>query len=333
MKKLLIILMVITMASFLFTGCLHTAPEEEVVEEEAASAAPVLTDVQTSAAVAIFTDVTSTSTLYMNKVELGNSILVVGTAPAESKVQVYIDDTAVADSVIEAGASGLFSVAVSKTSLGDDAEGKTLHVTATETGLAESEASNVVTFTLDTDLPGISSIAATASADANVVSSNVIGTYPLTDYLTIEGANLTLASGTWTIQCLGDSGASPNVKINVIPGVVMRLKDNFLAGWGCTVTTTIAITARATMTFDEDVTNAGMKAGTYSIGDPATYKETNDTGYWESPTTAVVGEAGATYTITVYGIKDLAGNTGGTSTSKLTKSCTIDAASAISLTP
>jgi len=106
MKKLLVILMVVAMASFLFVGCVPTTPaEEEAAEEEAAeeevaaSAIPVLVDVQTSAGVSIF-DVTSTSTLYMNKTELGNSILVTGTAPSESLVKIYIDDVAVVGAVV-----------------------------------------------------------------------------------------------------------------------------------------------------------------------------------------------------------------------------------------
>jgi len=312
------------------------------------SATPVLTAVETSAAVSIF-DVTSTSTLYMNKAEAGSSILVKGTAPAESRVQIYVDDATVAASVVEATASGLFTVAVAKVALGTDGV-KTLHVTATEVGLAESAASNVATFTLDTDLPGISSIAATASAGFTAVSGTITGTIPIN---TLDRTSTTVVAGSWTILCLGDSGDSSNVRItptdgtattysvlsggtlsDIVTGYVITFVANFKAGDGCKVTTTAAITARAKIVFDEAVDYTGMAAGTYNTGDPTTYKDATYTGYWESPTPAVGATAGGSYTITVYGVTDLAGNAdGGTSASPLSASCTIGAASATTLKP
>ena len=98
------------------------------------------------------------------------------------------------------------------------------------------------------------------------------------------------------------------------------------------VTATVA--GRATLKFDEDVTYAGMAAGTYAGGlvtdDPSVYKETNDTCYWTGLTGVVEGR---TYTITVYGVTDLAENVGGTSAVPLYKSCVVGAASSTALAP
>ena len=365
MKKFLVILMVVAMASFLFVGCIPgvTPVTPDVDDEEPVvptSATPVLTDVESSAAVEIF-DVTSTSTLYMNEDEAGSSILVKGTAPSGSLVTIYIDDVAIVGAVGETAVTGLWTVAVAESSLGADGV-KVMTAKVTEVGLAESAASNAVTFTLDTVDPGIDSVAATAAVaggtavSGTVVSATVTGTNPITA-LTLAGTSGTMVAGTWTIEVWGISGAADNVTItsssgtltytlvgsetftDVIPGVAFTFAA-LVAGNSCTVTTTAdtlatttAILPRATITFDEDVSHAGMAAGVYAVGgvagDPTSYKEATDTGYWQITTAA----AGATLTITVYGITDLAGNVGGTSASVLTASCTVAAASATSLAP
>ncbi len=364
MKKFLVILMVVAMASFLFVGCLPgvTPDVDEDDEDEdvvPTSATPVLTAVETSAAVSIF-DVTSTSTLYMNKTEVGTSILVKGTAPSESLVQLYIDDVAILPAVAEASTSGLWTVAVAKSSLGDDGV-KVLTAKVTEVGLAESEASNSVTFTYDTDLPGFS-IAATAAAAASgaALDSGIMvitsGANPIG--LLADIAAIDAVPGDWTIFCTGNSSVAtsvanvlvttpagvttsyyvqtPVVPLGFITGFNTTLTDNFKAGDGVTVTVTAAgvvaaVISRATITFDEDVSAAGAAAGTYTtIGDPVTYRTATDTGYWN---TITVGAAGATYTLTAYGFYDLAGNVGGTATSLLSASCTVGAASATLLQP
>lgn len=365
MKKLLIVLMVVAVASFLFVGCIPgvTPPVDDEDEDDVTpptSATPVLTAVESSAAVSIF-DVTSTSTLYMNEDEAGSSILVKGTAPSESLVTIYIDDVAVVGAVGETAVTGLWTVAVAESSLGADGV-KVMTAKVTEVGLAESAASNAVTFTLDTVDPGIDSVAATAAVaggfvSGKVTSGSVTGTNPLSALAT--GGTGTMVAGTWTIEVLSNSGIDNNVTItsstysgtktytiaatptftDVIPGVVFTFITP-VAGNSCTVTTTAdtlatttAILPRATITFDEDVSHAGMAAGVYTVGgvagDPTSYKEATDTGYWQIATAA----AGATLTITVYGITDLAGNVGGTVTSVLTASCTVAAASATSLAP
>ncbi len=367
MKKLLVILMLVAMASFLFVGCLPsvTPEEEEVVEEEEeevvepTSATPVLIDIQNAAGTSFIT-VTSTSTLYMNATELGNSILVTGTAPSESLVKIYIDDVVVAAAVAETSTSGLWTVAIAKSGLGADGV-KVMTAKVTEVGLAESAASNSVTFTKDTVKPSFT-IAATAlgtvaGVTGQISSGTVTGTNPITA-LGASGTTPTvdLVAGTWTIAVLGDSTMASNVTItsstysgtitynidggetftDIIPGVVLT----FIApgaGYGVVVTTTADVTAaagataKATITFSEDVSHAGMALGIYNstaADDPDAYKESNDTGYWVTPTGAAVTAVGTTYTITAYAFQDLAGNIGGTLASPLSASCTVGAASA-----
>jgi len=369
MKKLLIILMVVAMAAFLFVGCMPgvTPDVDEDEDEEVVvptSATPVLTDIQNSAGVLIVT-VGSTSTEYINKTELGSSILVKGTAPSGSAVKIYIDDVALA-SVGETAVTGLWSVAVAKSSLGDDGV-KVLHATVTEVGLAESAASNAVTFTLDTDLPGIDSVAFTAVSglSAGTATATLNTNVYLITAADVSGTTVpvqTFVSGTWTITSVLDAGVANNVAVTspsgvtvyhsvgsaavisdlLIPGIKLTFTAAFTAATASTTVTISAITqptaevvGRATIKFDEDVNYAGMTAGTYTCatvaGDPDVYNETKNTGYFTNETGLTT--AGASATITVYGVKDLAGNVGGTSAVPLTKTATVGAASATSLKP
>jgi len=366
MKKFLVILMVFAMASVLFVGCTTPPtpdpdPEPTPTPVVVLSATPVLTSVETSAGVSIFS-VTSTSTLYMNEAQAGNSILVRGTAPAESLVKIYLGGVAIA-TVAETAVTGLWTIAIAESALGADGV-KVLTAKITEVGLAESLASNAVTFTLDTDAPGFS-IAATAGVQGGaavagtVVSAIVSGRNPV-DAITINSsATIAMVAGTWTISTWGVSAAVDNVTItsstytgtktyqvtngdtftNVIPGVTFTFLTlpTMAPGNSATITTTAsvlasttAIVARATITFDETVTAAGMAAGTYTtLGDPTTYKTATNIGYWDSGTTAALapGLAGATYTISAYGFTDVAGNPSGTLASPVSASCVVGAAS------
>jgi len=328
------------------------------------SATPVLTAVETSAEVSIF-DVTSTATLYMNATELGSSILVKGTAPSESLVKIYLDDVAIAAAVGEASTSTLWTIAIAKSSLGDDGV-KVMHATVTEVGLAESVASNAVTFKLDTVKPGIDSVAFTA---ASSLAAGTIATIALdtSAYLittaTASGTTApvqTIEAGAWVVTSLSNANiancilvTSPSgvgtyytVSMNavitdiMIPGITLTFSA-FTAATNSTIVTlttvvqaTAAVAGRATIKFDEDLDYTGMSAGTYTVnvttGDPNVYNESIRTGFW---TSIAVGAVNSSCTTSVYGITDLAGNIGGTSAAPLTKSATVGAASATSLAP
>jgi len=124
MKKFLVILMVVAMASVLFVGCTTPPtpdpdPDPTPTPVVVVSATPVLTAVNTIAGVLIV-DPTSTSTQYMNIAQVGASILVTGTAPSESLVKIYLGDVAVGPAVAETSTAGVWQVAIAKSSLGDD---------------------------------------------------------------------------------------------------------------------------------------------------------------------------------------------------------------------
>lgn len=166
MKKLLIMLMVIAMASFLLVGCVGegvVVDEEEEEEEEEVTApttvAPIITSVSDI-------DITSSATQYVNKAEAADGIVVNGTAPTYSEVKVYINGITAGTG--DAGANGVFQVVVANADLikaGLKVDGaKTLYATAIEAGLAESGKSNEVLFTLDTAAPKIKAVKARAGA-------------------------------------------------------------------------------------------------------------------------------------------------------------------------
>lgn len=361
MKKLLIILMVIAMVSFLYAGCTPTTPAEEVEEEEL-----VPTDTPTVSSISGI-DITSDSTQYVNSSEAENGITVEGSAATGAEVKVYINDAAVATTA-DVTANGTWALILTESELGGDGE-KTVYAVASEVGLADATSTSY-DFTLDTDAPGISSIACTANVEAvtaspltTEITSHIWSDEPFIKSLSLSGTpGQTVVEGDYVIVALGPYATLNNVKIttpagdsttydlvdwigensvflDVIPGIRIEF-GHFAEDDTCTITNTAAvnavaaITGRATMTFDEDITSDGAMAGTYAGGlvsvDPFYCDEATDTVYWTDITTTTEGD---TVSITVYGITDLAGNVGGTSDVPLTTFCIVDVASATALKP
>lgn len=365
MKKLLIILMVIAMVSFIFTGCAPTTPAEEEPEEELDP-----TDTPTISSISGI-DIASDLTQYVNSSEAENGITVEGIAAAGAEVKVYINDAAVAATTV-ATATGTWVLIITEIELGDDGE-KTVYAVASEAGLANATSTSY-DFTLDTDAPGISSIACTANVEA-VTASPVTTEITDNDYswdpfivaLSLSGTpGQTVVEGDYVILALGPYATEYNVKIttpagvsttynlvdsvnsagenehtvfvDVIPGISITF-GAFVGGDTCTITNTAAVSAvtaiagRATMTFDEDVSHTGMATGVYAGGlvnaDPTTYKEATDTAYW----TDLTATEGDIVSITVYCIIDLAGNVSGTATAPIYKSCIVGVASETALKP
>ncbi len=366
MKKLLVILMVVAMASFLFVGCLPSVTpeaEEEAVEEEEeevvvpVSATPVLIDVQTSAGVSIIT-VTSTSTQYMNIAEVGSSILVTGTAPSESLVQIYLDDVAIAPAVAEAATSGLWSVAIAKSSLGDDGV-KVLTAKITEVGLDEGEASNAATFTLDTVRPSATTLAATADlAGTGTLTSTITAGLAVVDASGFAAGTGDIAAGTWTIKVLALSTTDQNIEISDgtnatlysvttlatfngnIPGVTFTFLGAGMDVVGSITTLVItnatAVDDRARILFSEEITNASaIAAANYAFTQATTAIVTvtelsYSDKYMYFSTFAATLVQGNTLVAIVDDVVDLAGNA---MTTDSVLSTTIAAASATSLAP
>lgn len=364
MKKLLIILMVIAMISFIFTSCAPTTPADEEAEEELDP-----TDTPTISSISGI-DITSDSTQYINKDESADGIMVEGSAATGAEVKVYINDAAVAATAVVT-ATGTWSIVITESELGDDGE-KTVYAVASEVGLADATSTSY-DFTLDTDAPGISSIACTANVEAAAASpvtteitSHEYSSFPFIIDLSLSGTpgqtvvegdyvitalkgyaqennvEITTPAGDSTIYDLVDSvdSAGENehtVFVDVIPGVSITF-GAFSEGDTCTITNTAAVSAvsaiagRATMTFDEDIAFAGAMTGTYGnlvSADPFAYIEATDTAYWTDLTAAEAD----TVIITVYGITDLAGNVGGAATAPLAKSCVVGVASETTLAP
>ena len=372
MKKLLIILMVIAMVSFIFAGCAPPpttpAEDEEVDEEAEEELAPTNTPTITSIS---GIDITSNTTQYVNSSEAGDGITVEGSAAAGAEVKVYIGDTAVAATAVVTD-TGTWSIVIIEIELGDDGE-KTVYAVASEVGLADA-ASTSYDFILDTDAPGISSIACTANVEAAAASPADTEItefeYSYDDFivaLSLSGTpGQTVVEGDYVIVALGPYATENNVKIttpaddsttydlvdsvysagenehtvftDVIPGISFTF-GAFVGGDTCTITNTAAVSAvaaiagRATMTFDEDITSAGAMAGIYAGG----LVTVDPTTYKEATDTAywtdLTATEGDTVSITVYGITDLAGNVGGTAAAPLYKSCTVGAASEAALAP
>jgi len=364
MKKLLVILMVVAMASFLFVGCVPTTPaEEEAAEEEeeeevvvAATVAPIITAI-TDAANVVIVSLTSTATQYMSAAEVANGIIVHGTAPTYSEVKIYVDDVCAGTGNV--GDTGIFEVVVAEADLGADATDKVIYATAKEAAIDVSAHSTEYTFVLDQVKPSATTVAATAQATAAVDSAVFSGTCPIG--AAAAGGTGTLAAGIWTITCLGDSADVSNIMVSdgtttttytvapadianlgIIPGVQFTLLGGFAAGDAGTITVTAATAGRATVLYSEPVTFATCDLGVFTAIDW-------DTGIPHAPTPVAktyVAYIGSTtyYTVAsapdlalydtlrvvVNGATDLAGNVQ-TTASALT--CTVAAASATSLAP
>jgi len=370
MKKLLIVLMVVAVSSFLFVGCLGVTPpaddvdDDDDVDDVLASATPVLTGVASSAVVPVaIVDLTSTATQYVNKAEAGTLIFVQGTAPAESLVSIYLDDVAITAAVGETSVNGLWSIFVAKSALGDDGV-KVITAKCTEVGLTESVASNAATFTLDTVLPSATTLAATADAAAGATGgtavSDVLGTAIVS--ATVPAANTDdIVTGTWVIKILGISGATNNVSFALdggtptiytgvsgshifalgapIPGVRVLLPVVPTPGQQSTITClaeSAAIVDRARVLFSEEITNASAILlanyvfSTAAVVNVPTAVLYADPYMYFSPMVTAVLASGNTLSCSVNGVEDLAGNIQ-TTASVIT--CVVSAAHATTLAP
>lgn len=231
------------------------------------------------------------------------------------------------DFTLDTDASGISSIACTA-----NLEAVTASPAATEITLHE----------YSYDDPFIDALSLSGTPGQTVVEGDYV-IEALGPYATENNVKITTPAGDSTTYNLVDSvySAGENehtVFVDVIPGISITFGP-FVTGDTCTITNTAAvnavaaITGRATMTFNEDITSAGAMAGTYAGGlvsaDPFYCDEATDTVYWTDLTTT----EGDTVSITVYGITDLAGNVGGTSDVPLAKSCIVGAASATALKP
>ena len=161
MKKLIIVLMVVAVASFLFVGCVPTAPVTPVTPTEPTvstvkTATPYITAIGGTNIASALTQYTSAPT-------------VTGVGVAAAIIRVYIDG--VMTGIGTTGVAGLFGpISVSMVTLTEGV--KVLHVTATQPGLTESDASTKYTFTFDETAPTLASAIADSSDQTITVTFN-----------------------------------------------------------------------------------------------------------------------------------------------------------------
>jgi len=157
MKKLLIVLMVVAMASFLFVGCLPTTPETpteptEPTEPTAKTDTPYITGISGMSILA-------TTTQYISADELAAPLTISGVGVSGAIIKLYVD--AVYAGVANTGTGGTFDVTISAIKLTEGV--RKVYVTATVPGLAESDKSTEYTFTYDKTPPKIASAVADSS--------------------------------------------------------------------------------------------------------------------------------------------------------------------------
>jgi len=296
MKKFLVMLMVVAMASFLFAGCLPgtTTPvtEEEEEEEEVVvitTVAPIITAI-TDAANVVLIGLTSTATQYMNATDVAAGIIVHGTAPTYSEVKVYVDDLCAGTG--NTGDTGIFEVVVAEADLGADAADKAIYATAKEAAIPVSAKSVEYVFVLDQVKPSATTLAATAetavvpaTATGAAVGGVVTIITPAT-LITVDTA-ADLVAGVWRIDILGVTAVAGNVKITsptgvvtlmnavtdastfyAIPGVEVDMTGGVLTiGESYTVTcaaATALVAGRATVAYSEPVTFATADLGAFT---------------------------------------------------------------------
>ena len=192
MKKLLVILMVVAMASFLFVGCLGdgvTPPVDDDDDDDdvgvTATVAPIIIAIDDGALV--------------NAAEADDGIIVNGTGRTYAEIKLYIDSVLVSSGDVEV--DGTWIVVVAEADLGADGA-KTLYATAEEPGLAVSASSNEETFTLDTVMPSITGSAGKAGVaivGVAVVEEPLTDTNNLFDGWAVDDAAL-LVDGIWKVK-------------------------------------------------------------------------------------------------------------------------------------
>ncbi len=242
MKKFLVILMVLAMASFLFVGCTTPPTPDPDPDPEPEPTPTVQTDIPYITAVAGIS-ILSSSTQYIDATE---TVTVTGVGIAGAIVKLYIDD--VYAGVGSTGSGGAFTtIGITGITL---AEGvRVLHVTATLPGLAESDASTAYTFTYDATAPTIASVVGDSTNGyitvtfSEAVTSATGPTWLYISEATWVGAIATLTPGVitapssttvrlteeTTLTADGDLEVGDYLRVNAAGGSVADLAGNLLS--------------------------------------------------------------------------------------------------------
>jgi hypothetical protein len=193
MKKLVIVLMVVAMASFLFVGCLPGVVTPEPTPTPTPTPTPI---VKTDTPYITLIDGGNVS-LYSIVTEYASGATTGGVSVAGAVIKLYING--VQAGVANSGTGGVFTVTVSMLKL---TEGVTkLYVTATVPGLAESDKSTEYTFTVDTTAPKIASAVADSGDNVITVTFNegVNTSISTTTSTTLTWAKSVINPANWTV--------------------------------------------------------------------------------------------------------------------------------------
>jgi len=229
MKKLLIMLMVVAMASFLFVGCLGDGVTPPVDDEDEDGVTPPTTVPPIITAVTDI-NIASSATQYVNAAEALDGIIVTGTAPTYSEVKVYINGITAGTG--DAGVNGVFNVQVANADLIKAAKvegAKTLHATATDLGLPESDSSNVINFILDTVTPFIlSSVGRSGTLAVPVVIGTAVAESGDTGNFfnnSIVNDPTLLVAGDWKIEIITILDLDTSASVTTADTIVLEITD------------------------------------------------------------------------------------------------------------
>jgi len=197
MKKFLVILMVVAMTSFLFVGCLPgVTPGVDDDEDDVDVGVKTDTPIITGAGFSIL----ATTTPTVNSKPSVNGIGVPG-----SVIKLYVDS--VYAGIAYADTDGIFTVGITGITL-TEGERK-VYVTATASGLAESDKSTEYTFIYDKTAPKIASAVADSTDQAIVVTFDepvntalIYTTAELAAATAVDTAAVTALELTWTTSAL-----------------------------------------------------------------------------------------------------------------------------------
>jgi len=257
MKKLIIVLMVVAVASFLFVGCLPdtvtpVTPTEPVTPTAAKTDTPYITDI-------------GGISLYSTDTQYTGSLLTDGVGVANAIIKLYIDDVQVG--VGTTGDDGTFAeigATLSKVTEGV----RVVYVTATAPGLAESDASTKYTLTYDYTAPALASAVADSSDNTITVTFSEDVLMPLsTDTSgTSQWSNSALNPANWEVNSTALSTFASGVTVAKLTDKKVR----FYCGTG-TIDTNSGYFIEAINVLDialNDMPDAAVNVGVTAIATP-----------------------------------------------------------------
>ena len=225
MKKLLIVLMVIAMASFLFVGCLPAVTPDIDEDEDEDEDVGVQTDTPYITATGF--SILSTSTQYITAI---GTISVDGVGVAGAIIKLYVDDVYVG--IGTTGTGGAFTgIAVTGATVTEGV--KVLHVTATTPGLAESDASTKYTVTYDKTAPTIASVVGDSSSSYITVTFSEpvkAATVVAATWLYGSGTNIAYVAATQTPSAIAASSSTTAIlyEVTTPTGTAVLETNDFL---------------------------------------------------------------------------------------------------------